>query len=174
MYLWYCTCRLFPTRDSWFCEFCFRHDEYLRLKTIFFWFYIDYIFCDFFFSDLGFKKQRCLWKCQVCTAGELLDRAEFSKFSLFAFTKKKGPQLSKCWILHFRKPWSTWGPNILHACDKTKRCTVLSWKRERSSATRPAAFGMIALDVSKPQRRNARSVAFFYFYFLSNLGFLIP
>lgn len=40
--------------------------------------------------DLGFKKQRCVWKCQVCTAGELLDRAGFGKrCSLDCFLQRK-------------------------------------------------------------------------------------
>lgn len=161
MHLWHCACRLFPARDSWFCEFYFRCNEYL---SVFFFISLTF-FCTS--SHVGFKKQRCVWKRQVCSAGELLDRAEFSKFSLYALTRKRGPQVSKCWnLVPVRKPWSTWGPNILHAWDKTNRCTILSGKREQSSATRRAAFGTIALDVSKPQRRNARSVAFFSPFFI--------
>lgn len=60
--------------------------------------------------------------------------------------------------LSIRKPWSIWGPNILHAWDKTSKCMILSGKRELSNATLLAVCETIALAVSKPQRRNARSV----------------
>ena len=75
--------------------------------------------------------------------------------------------------LSIRKPWSIWGPNILHAWDKTSKCMILSGKREMSNATLPAVCETIALAASKPQRRNARSVNTPYSFFCAPCFFAI-
>jgi len=59
-------------------------------------------------SDTGFKKQRCVWKCQVCTAGELLDWAGFGEHSSSDRTSRtqaiitsKRPEINTIFVLFF-------------------------------------------------------------------------
>lgn len=109
---------------------------------------------------IGPSSVSCLWLCVFFCCCFFFCNLFFFKILEFMH---KCQQIIKFFPLYlypfiFRKPWSTWGPNTLHACAKTSKCMISSGKRGTSKETLPAVCATIAQAASKPQRRNARSV----------------